>query len=247
MSVQQKIDLTNIPFILQGQSNVRFNQIVEQIVARATALVKYTIMALKAVTVVAAGTPDGGNTGNGTMTGIAISPSGPIPAPGTYTLECTRVIANGGEFKLTGPGGGDLATLLTHDGTTAAKVFAAGGFSFTVTDGAVDFIVGDKFTFAVAAAGKWAPFDPLQYDGRQHPRGILLIGDIAAADLDAGDVVDRGILVGGNCQVAAEDIVFDDGVSTLDTVLSGGDTVRERLSAIGIFTEATDYIESFTP
>jgi hypothetical protein len=148
--------------------------------------------------------------------------------------------AEGGGFKLTDPGGNDIVTGLTLPGTAGgAATFEYAGMTFTITDGSTDFATGDLFTVTVTAGTQWVPFDPDAVNGGQIPRGILFIDDVTAAALVAGTVTDQTILVGGCCTVDSSQIVFDDGVSTLDTVLSGGDTVREVLAKNGIFAEST--------
>ncbi|MEC7520168.1 MAG: hypothetical protein VYE22_09905 [Myxococcota bacterium] len=91
-------------------------------------------------------TPDGGNTGDGTVTGLSASGT---PVPGDYTLECTATAADGGTFRLLGPDGAEVASGLVLAGGTLAV--DEGGLAFTINDGATDFAEGDSFTIAVPA------------------------------------------------------------------------------------------------
>lgn len=247
MSVQNSANQANFPFILAGLSLVRDGLTLLQDAGRVAALAVYTVMARVAVTVPTTGTADAGNTGNGTVTGVALI-AGTLPRAGTWVLECTAAVLNGGTFKLTDPGGNIIRNnLVLTAGAGVATTFYIPevGLKFIITDGATDFIVGDKFTIAATASGKWVPFNPDAVNGGQIPRGILLVDNVTAAALVAGDVTGQTILTGGACTVDSQQIIFDDGVSTLDTVLAGGKTVRDYLAEIGIFSEDTIDIDGY--
>lgn len=240
MSVQSSSNLLNFPFILSGMSLVRDGLTLLQDAGRSAVLALYTVMARVAVTVPVTMTADGENTGTGTVTGVALA-GGTLPRVGTWVLECIVAVAEGGIFKLVDPGGNIIRNdIAMGTATTESATFYIPevGLTFILTD-ATDFIVGDFFTLAITAAGKWVPLDVDAIDGSQIPRGILLIEDVTAAALVAGDVVDQTILVGGGCTVDSQQIVFDDGVSTLATVLAGGGTVQDALDALGIYAENT--------
>ena len=65
----------------------------------------------------------------------------------------TVVIVDGGLFKLTDPNGTVVKADIQLPGTALGTVaVVAGGITFTLNDGATDFIAGDSFTLAVAAA-----------------------------------------------------------------------------------------------
>ena len=94
-------------------------------------------------------TPDGGNTGDGTVT--ALSASG-APTPGVYSLICNTAVAEGGEFTLIDPNGVTISTSLVMDiGSGNSTVFVVGGLTFTITDGTADFIIGDSFDIEAPA------------------------------------------------------------------------------------------------
>lgn len=63
----------------------------------------------------------------------------------TITIVCTAAATNSGTFSVTGSVSGALAA------ATVGVPYANGPVSFTITDGATDYIVGDTFTVAVTA------------------------------------------------------------------------------------------------
>jgi hypothetical protein len=247
MAIQTRGDIDTRPFVLFTYPASRVDDgTIEQDAGRATVLEQYTLMAKKPVTIPTTMTADIGNTGDGTVTAVAAA-VGASPIVGTYELENTLAVADGGVFKLTDPNGNVVASeLVMTVGAGLATVFVAGGITFTITDGATNFALADKFTLAVAANGKWIPFDPAVVDGGEVPQGIYMGGDIAAADLVAGDVVDNPVMIQG-IRFDADKLVFDDGSTTLDTLLSSGLTVREELrhlTMIAIPTRTTSLFEN---
>jgi phage tail sheath gpL-like len=95
-----------------------------------------------------------GNAGNGTL--ATLSATG-TPAPGDWSLECVAAATDGGTFKLTDPDGTIVSTLIDVSGAPQA----AGGITFTLSDGSSDFEAGDLFTITVPATklnfvAKWA-------------------------------------------------------------------------------------------
>jgi len=101
----------------------------------------------------------------------------------------------------------------------------------------------------VAASQKWVPFiDETETDGAAIPQGIYLGADITAAELVAGDVVDRPILEGGSLTIDVQQLVIENS-KLLTTVITVGTTdlrtVRDHLMAKGIFTETTVDITEF--
>ena len=77
-------------------------------------------------------------------------------------------------FKLEDPDGSLLGEFTLTAGAGASTVIDAGGLKMTVTDGATDFIVGDKFTMTVAAgSGKLVPFVVGGTGGAGVPKAIV--------------------------------------------------------------------------
>jgi len=143
-------------------------------IAESQTLLRGTVLGLilyGAVTSVA----DAGNTGDGTVTALdTLSGAGAVV--GAYNLECTVAIADGGSFKLVDPNGIQVAGNLTLTvGAGAATVFEVAGLTFTITDGATNFVVGDKFAVTVAeGSGEAVTLDIAATDGSDIFDSILL-------------------------------------------------------------------------
>ena len=243
MAQQAEQDLNNNPFILSGPSYARNGITLSQDAGRSAILAIRTLMAKVASTVPTTGTITG--TGNGTCTAVAAIAGG-SPIAGDWILTCTLAVTNGGVWSLTDPLGNVVATELVQKvGAGAVTVFVAGGMTFTITDAATDFVAADIFTIVVTADGNWVPWAVDGVGGAEVPAGILMVDSVTAAALVAGDVTDQTLLIGGCMTVASDMIIFDDGSSTLATVLPDGKTIAETLETIGIFTELTVDIASF--
>lgn len=122
------------------------------------------------------------NHGNGTLGAITL---GAGVVAGTYTLHVAKAATNGGDFQVTGPDGHLVGI------GSVGSAFVGGGLSFTLADGATDFVVGDTITITVpAGSGKWVALDPAAINGAQIARGILVADrDATAADVDGSAVV----------------------------------------------------------
>lgn len=100
-----------------------------------------------------------GMVGNGTLTSLSVSG---VAVPGDHRLVCNTAVANGGVFSLFDPNGRLISDALTMTpGAGLATALVAGSISFTLTDGATNFAVGDEFTITVPATDvgclvKWA-------------------------------------------------------------------------------------------
>lgn len=93
--------------------------------------------------------PDAGNTGDGSVTALTVTGT---PTPGVYSLVCNQAVADGGVFTLIAPNGGIVSSSVTMTpAPLGATVIDVGGIEFTLTDGAVDFVVGDSFAITVDA------------------------------------------------------------------------------------------------
>ena len=93
-----------------------------------------------------AGTPALVGTGNGTM-GSVVAYNG-FTKTETVTATCVTAVVNGGVFEVHGSISGPMGLA-----TVGTNFVAFGGeISFTIADGATDFIVGDAFTVATTAA-----------------------------------------------------------------------------------------------
>lgn len=176
-----------------------------------------TILARKQVADAITVTADAGNTGDGTCTAATVVTGPIVPLVGDYNLECITATANGGTFKLEDPNGMLIDNnLVMTAGAGAATVFEVGGMTFTLTDGAADFIVGDKFALTVAANNKMVVFATDGAGGAQFPVQVITYAVTATG---AGDVAIRGMVSG---KVRKEKLIIDadgDGSNITNAIL----------------------------
>ncbi len=86
-------------------------------------------------------TPDGGNTGDGTVSGES---AGTNTVEETFTLTCTDDSGSGDEtFSVVGSVSGTLA-----DATVGVQ-YVTPEIEFTINDGATDFVIGDTFSIVI--------------------------------------------------------------------------------------------------
>lgn len=106
----------------------------------------------------------GANTGNGTMSAVALSQG---VLQGVYLLQYNSAT----EFEVYTPAGD-----LVGEGRNGVA-FALGGLGFTMTAGGTAFVAGDGFTITVAAnanVGLYAPLSLTALDGTAVPAALLL-------------------------------------------------------------------------
>ncbi len=161
----------------------------------------------------------GGNTGNGAMGAITVGANAQV---GDYVLTITKAAVDAGDFQVVDPQGDVIGV-----GAVGAA-FSGGGLSFTLADGAADFVVGDTFTITVAAgSGKYAEMDPAATDGSQVAAGVLYAPvDAASADADA-------VIINRHAEVSADDLIWKTG-------MTGGQitTATDQLATLGIIARA---------
>jgi hypothetical protein len=91
---------------------------------------------------------EGLNVGSGLLTGITV---GALAHEGdVYTVSITASVPNGGAFSVTKTPG-DYGSPATFPSGTVGTLYSGGEVSFLVTDGAVDFVPGDRFSFTITA------------------------------------------------------------------------------------------------
>jgi hypothetical protein len=83
----------------------------------------------------------GSNAGNGTLSGLYVSPEVEV---GTYTLTCIEEVTNGGVFKVVAPSGKRLRDL------TVGVAYTSRHINLTIADGGNDFEEDDTFTIVVS-------------------------------------------------------------------------------------------------
>jgi hypothetical protein len=135
----------------------------------------------------------GTNVGNGVMGAVTL---GAGAMEGDYTLTIIEPGSNVGAFMVEDP----LGRLVGHG--NVASAFAAGGLSFTLADGATDFVSGDSFKITVAAGTKYGPFDPAATDGRETATGVLY------DDCDATSADHSAVAHSRSCEVAASKLTW---------------------------------------
>jgi hypothetical protein len=109
----------------------------------------------------------GTNTGNGTMGAITL---GAGAKEGVYKLVIVEPASNAGAFVLEDPSG----AVVGHG--NVASAFAGGGLSFTLADGATDFVAGDSFAITVAEGTEYAAYDADNTDGTEEAVAVLYRG-----------------------------------------------------------------------
>lgn len=173
-----------------------------------------TLLARQEVDVAVVDTPAG--TGNGTMVATVIG-VGEIPIPGSWVLECTFAITNGGVFKLTDPNGNIRAdNLELRVGDTLVTTFNEAGLQMVITEGSTDFAATDTFTMVVVANSKLVPFVIGGVAGAGVPLQVATYDIVAAG---AGDESIRSMVSG---QVREERLIIDadgDGSNITSTIL----------------------------
>lgn len=175
------------------------------------------------IAVTAGGTPVVVGTGNGTMSAISM---GPQVKSGTYRVECTVAVANGGTFAIIDPDGNRLEDLVLTAGAGAATSYTSEQINFTITDGGTDFAVGDYFHIVVARPTSFdsvVAWDPSIYDGRNQAAGILY--DAIDASIAAKD----GVIVSQDAEVKESLLVWGAAITAAQKVAG-----KEQLNALGI-------------
>jgi hypothetical protein len=132
-----------------------------------------------------------GNTGNGTIT--AAPAVGQAAKPGVYRVVCIEPAADAGKFAVEDPDG-----ILI--GVATVGVEFTTHLTFTIADGAADFVAGDSFTITVAAgSGKVKQIDFAATDGSNAACGILLLDTTAPDGTDrSGVAIVRNAIVSDN-------------------------------------------------
>ena len=155
----------------------------------------------------------GTNTGNGVLSGFALAAGGPAKI-GNYEVTCIAAATNSGTFKIVDPDGITIGTMVV------GETPIVGGITFTIADGAADFVIGDTFTLPVeAGSGKLLLSLAAAVDGSQVPYAIAT----EAVNAAATDVTTSVWITGS---FAEENITFGTGHTA--------DSVRDQLRALGI-------------
>lgn len=176
------------------------------IAASAAALVAGTV--LGRIRGAATSAAVGSNTGNGVMGAVTL---GAGAKEGDYKLTIVEPAANAGAFVVEDPSG----SVVGHG--TVGVAFAAAGLSFTLADGATDFVAGDTFKITVADGTKYGAYGAANTDGTEVAYGVLYASvPDSAADQKAVAIVRlaevneaelTGIDTAGKAQLAARTVI----------------------------------------
>lgn len=139
-----------------------------------------------------------GNTGNGTIGTLS---AGAGAKPGVYQAICIEPAANGGTFNVEDPDGVSMGHAIV------GSAFA-GAIGFTISDGATDFVAGDRFLITVAeGSDKYKEYNPANTDGSQTAIALLLDNvDATAADQTA-------VIIARQAEVNAGELVWFSGAT----------------------------------
>ena len=158
-----------------------------------------------------------GGTGDGGIGAIAL---GTAAKKGLYDFTCIAAAADGGRFQVTDPDGYRLPDLLVGVAYVHAQI------ECTISDGAADFVVGDRRTITVPAGDlKLVPIDFAAVDGSQRFAGFFARNTVAPDGEDAPTQTIRRLAL-----VADAAIVWPDGATD------------DQKSAV-LAAAATDHIE----
>lgn len=142
---------------------------------------------------------DAGNTGDGTMSAVTV---GAGAEAGIYTVTFVEPDADLGTFTVEAPGGETIGT-----GVVGTE-FSTGGLTFTISDGAADFIAGDIFRITVAAGNlEYGSLDLSATNGLEHAGAILY----RAVDTTGASV--KEVAVVRDAEVNGSVLVWPDGIT----------------------------------
>ena len=158
-----------------------------------------------------------GNTGDGTF---AATPTALINAKeGTYNLVIVEPATNAGTFVLFGPDGTIVGV------GNVASAYSGPELSFTLQDGATDFVAGDGFTITIAAGTEYGEYDNADTTGLEIAAGVLL------AAVDASAAAAPGVAIVRGAEIKNSSLVWESGQSAGDKTAAIAD-----LAALGILT-----------
>lgn len=158
----------------------------------------------------------GGNTGNGTFTIDATTPTLAGAKPGVYRLRCIAAAANGGTFRLEDPDGIVLGDTVMAAGSATVSEHIRGALA----DGSSDFIVGDGFDITVPATLTYGPLNLAATTGLSVASAISY-GNYAASG--------RGVAFVRDCEHNADIVVWPAGITSDQRALA-----TRQLAAQGI-------------
>lgn len=172
----------------------------------------------------ATSTANAGNSGDGTMGTVTV---GALAKTGIYNLRIVAAALNAGTFEVTDPSGEYVGQ------GTVAVAFNAGGLSFTLADGANDFVVGDGFIITVSGTEKYKVMKATAIDGSANFAGLVIAdGAGDAGEFSVAATTDTPVLIlkRGPAIVGKESLVLD---ATVNTTAEKAQLYAE-MAAVGI-------------
>ena len=169
------------------QSLAQGNRSIENVTIKSGQNIQAGEVLARELTGSATATADAQNTGDGVMGTVTVTDQAQV---GTYMLTFLEAATDAGAFMVEDPGGINIG-----EGNVAAA-FAAGGLSFTLADGATDYVPGDQFSIVVTETS--VVYTALPNDGSEEARCIALEDYNASSAALLGAVVMRDSEVNGN-------------------------------------------------
>lgn len=158
-----------------------------------------------------------GNTGNGTAA-MNATPTAVGVRVGVYQAIFIEPASNLGTFEVFDPDGVSV-------GTGVVGTLFAGPVRFTISDGATDFVSGDRFTITVGATvGKRKQLNLSGGDGSE------VANSVAFDDYDATSADVVGVEMARSCELVLADLTFPAGISGPQKT-----TAIAQLAARGIY------------
>ena len=162
----------------------------------------------------------GTNTGNGTVSAPAVGTNLAVQR-GTYRISFIEPVTNLGTFQVFDPSGRYLG-----DGVVGSAF--DNEISFTISDGAADFVAGDAFSITVTAGTyKYKEYDVADTDGGARASGVLYDNvDASAADKNAVAIV-------RDAEVRAGDLTWFAGATQAQK-----DVATDQLAVLGVLVRS---------
>ena len=150
------------------------------------------------------GTPVTVGTGDGVMGAITVSKRAEV---GVYVLRIVKAAANAGDFTVTSPAGVVIGT------GSVAVACVAGPLSFTLADGAADFVVGDIINITVAGTVKYEWIEAADVSALVDDVCVVIESDKDVPSLAAGDH-SLTLLARGEAGVVGASLLYKDTLTT---------------------------------
>lgn len=143
-------------------------------------------------------------TGNGAIGTVTVSKRADL---GVYTLRIVKAVTNAGDFTVTSPAGFVIGT------GSVGVACVAGPLSFTLADGATDFVVGDTIAITVAGTVKYEWIEAADVAALVDDVAVVIESDKDVISLTSGDNT-MTILARGDAGVIGASLLYKDTLTT---------------------------------